>query len=86
MRSVLLLSLFVSGVTAAQPVPFPKLSAVQTKELEAGEVVVREVKPTDDRGIGAESMGVIDAPSHELAGHFPPISGVQLRPMFEANR
>jgi ribosome-associated toxin RatA of RatAB toxin-antitoxin module len=50
----------------AEPVPFPKLSEKETKKLEANEVVVREIKPTDNKGVGAESMGVIDAPTSEV--------------------
>ncbi len=66
MRTALLVSLFASALAFAQPVPFPKLSEKDTRKLEAGEMVVREFKPTDNRGIGVESYGIIDAPTHEV--------------------
>lgn len=50
----------------AQPVPFPKLSEGDLKKLEANEVVVREVTPTDNKGVAAVSMALIDAPTTEV--------------------
>jgi ribosome-associated toxin RatA of RatAB toxin-antitoxin module len=50
----------------AEPVPFPKLSEKELKKLEANEVVVRETKPTDNKGVGAEAMSLVDAPTREV--------------------
>lgn len=47
---------------AALPVTAPTLSEADKKKLEANEVVVHEKKPTDNRGVSAVAMGVIDAP------------------------
>lgn len=57
--------LFIA-VVLAQPVEFPKLSPAELKKLEAHEVVVRELKPTDNRGVAGETLGVIDAPPSEV--------------------
>lgn len=65
MRSVLFIA-FLSGAALAQPVAVPAFTEAETKKLEAGECVVHEVKPTDNKGIGVESFGVIDAPSTEV--------------------
>ena len=62
----LLLTVALSAVGSAQPVVLPVLTDVETRKLEVGGVVVREVTPTDNRGIGVESMGLIDAPSQEV--------------------
>jgi hypothetical protein len=65
MRSVLIIA-FLAGAAFAQPVVVPSFTEAETKKLEAGECVVHEVKPTDNKGIGVESFGVIDAPSTEV--------------------
>jgi hypothetical protein len=65
MRSVLFIA-FLSGAALAHPVAVPAFTEAETKKLEAGECVVHEVKPTDNKGIGVESFGVIDAPSTEV--------------------
>ena len=56
----------IPALSFGQAVPVPKLTAAETKRLDAFETVVHEVTPTDNRGIGIESMGVVDAPSHEV--------------------
>ncbi|MFO0598107.1 MAG: SRPBCC family protein [Myxococcaceae bacterium] len=67
MRSLVLLStLALATFARAEPVPFPKLSEKETKKLDSNEIVVREIKPTDNKGVGAESLGVIDAPTSEV--------------------
>ncbi len=66
MRLCLALALLLPALAAAEPVPFPKLTEHESKKLEAGELVVHEFKPTDNRGIGVESMRVIEAPTTEV--------------------
>lgn len=61
-----LLSLLISGFALAQPVEAPPLSSAETKKLEAGETVIHEVTPTDNKGIGVQSFGLVDAPSAEV--------------------
>ena len=57
----------ISAMSArAQPVEAPALTDAEKKELEAGEVVVHELKPTDGKGVCGRAMGVIDAPSTEV--------------------
>lgn len=65
LRAVLALSV-LSCSALAQPVTFPTLSAEDRQLLARRGVVIHETKPTDDRGIGAESMAVIDAPTSEV--------------------
>ena len=65
MRS-LLLSVFVSGLALAQPLELPKFTEAETKKLDLGETVIHEVKPTDNKGIGVEAFGIVDAPSTEV--------------------
>ena len=66
MRSAVLFSLLSSALAVAQPVVAPPLTEAETKKLDSGETVIHEVKPTDNKGIGVESFGVIDAPSSEV--------------------
>ena len=47
---------------AAPPLELPKLSDAEKKKLDENQVVMRELRPTDNRGVSAESLGVIDAP------------------------
>lgn len=54
------------AVVLAQPVEFPKLTPAELKKLEANEVVIRELKPTDNRGVSGETLGVVDAPTSEV--------------------
>lgn len=58
--------LLISGLALAQPLQLPTFTAGEAKKLEAGETVVHEVKPTDNKGIGVESFGLIEAPSTEV--------------------
>ena len=57
---------FLSVVALAQPLEYPKLSDAEKKKLDDHQVVIHELKPTDNRGVSAESMGVVDAPSTEV--------------------
>lgn len=57
--------LFIA-IVLAQPVEFPKLNPAELKKLEANEVVIRELPPTDNRGVSGETLGVVDAPSIEV--------------------
>lgn len=66
MRSLLVLFAACSFSAFAEPVPFPKLNEKETKKLDANEIVVRDLKPTDGKGVAAESLGVIDAPTSEV--------------------
>ena len=61
-----LLTTFVSHLALAQPIELPIFTPAETKKLDEGLTVVREVKPTDNKGIGVQSFGVVDAPSTEV--------------------
>ena len=56
----------MSGLALAQPLTLPAFTAEETRTLEAFETVVHEMKPTDNKGIGVESFGLIDAASTEV--------------------
>ena len=58
--------LLISGLALAQPLTLPSFTADETRKLEAFETVVHEMKPTDNKGIGVESFGLIDAASTEV--------------------
>ncbi len=66
--SARLLALFAltSAAVLAQPLEYPRLTDAEKKKLDEKGVVVHELKPTDGRGVSAESMGVVDAPSDEV--------------------
>lgn len=66
LRSGCLVSLVFSAAALAQPVEFPKLTAAELKKLDGNGVIIHELKPTDDKGVSAESIGVIDAPTTEV--------------------
>ncbi len=61
-----LFSFFASGLAFAQPIVLPAFTEAESKKLNAAETVVHEVKPTDNKGIGVQSFGIIDAPSTEV--------------------
>lgn len=61
-----LLSLLLSGPALAQPIQAPPLTQAETRQLEAGETVIHEARPTDNKGIGVRAFGLIDAPSAEV--------------------
>ena len=65
-RLLAVCSLLASVAALAQPVEFPKLTDDEKKKLDGNGVVIHELKPTDSRGVSAESIGVIDAPSTEV--------------------
>lgn len=50
----------------AEPLEAPKLTDAEVKKLDAGEMVLRDKKPTDGKGVAAISMGVIDARTSEV--------------------
>lgn len=50
----------------AQPVTVPALTEAEKKKLDGGGVILHELKPTDNRGVSAESFGVVDAPPSEV--------------------
>ena len=66
MRALLLLTLINAGLAVAQPLVLPPFTDAETKKLEAGETVVHDVKPTDNKGIGVQAFGLLDAPSTEV--------------------
>src|SRR3990167_7381591 len=66
MRALLLLPVLTSGLALAQPLAVPKFTEAEARKLDSGETVVHEVKPTDNKGIGVQSFGIIDAPSTEV--------------------
>lgn len=65
-RRVCALVCVLSMVALAQPVTAPTLSADEKKKLDEGGVLIRELRPTDNKGVSAESLGVVDAPSTEV--------------------
>ena len=58
--------LLLSGLALAQPLTVPSFTEAESKKLNAGETVVHDVKPTDNRGIGVQAFGIIDARSTEV--------------------
>ena len=56
--------LAVSAV--AEPISFPTLTDAEKQKLNTRGVVIHEVEPTGGRGIAAESMAVVDAPTAEV--------------------
>lgn len=63
----MLLGLCLVSLTAsAQVIEVPTFNEKELKKLAAGEMVLRDRKPTDNRGVAAESMAIIDAPSAEV--------------------
>lgn len=64
-RSVALVAVF-SVVASAQTLEAPALTDAEKKKLDAGEMVLRDKKPTDNKGVAAISMGVIDATTAEV--------------------
>lgn len=57
----------VSAVAvASEPLVGPALTEKELGQLDAGQVVVRRTEPTGNEGIGAESLGVIEAPLSEV--------------------
>lgn len=68
MRPLLVLStLLAPGLALAQPLAAPTaLTQAELGQLEKGEVVVHPQRPTDGKGIAAQSFGVVDAPTGEV--------------------
>jgi Polyketide cyclase / dehydrase and lipid transport len=66
LRSFLIVSLSLAAVARSQPVELPPLTDAEKKKLEAGEVVVHDLKPTDGKGVTGRALAVIDAPSTEV--------------------
>lgn len=53
----------VSGFAWAGPaITFPTLTDAEKKKLDEHQVVMHELKATDNRGVSAETIGVVDAP------------------------
>ncbi|MGV3621942.1 MAG: SRPBCC family protein [Archangium sp.] len=50
----------------AETLEAPKLTDAEKKKLDAGEMVLHDKKPTDNKGVAAISMGVIDATTAEV--------------------
>src|SRR5437899_1788929 len=61
-----LLSLLLAAATWAQPVESPKLTEDEKKKLDGNGVVIHELTPTDNKGVSAETIGVVDAPPVEV--------------------
>ncbi|MFO0596418.1 MAG: SRPBCC family protein [Myxococcaceae bacterium] len=66
MRALFVVTLSTALLARAEPVQLPTLTDAEKKKLDAGEVVVHELKPTDGRGVSGRAMAVIDAPSNEV--------------------
>ena len=58
--------LCAAGAAFADPLVAPTLDQEKTKKLEAGEVIVTMVKPTDNAGLAARSLGIVHAPTSEV--------------------
>ena len=65
-RLLFLLALLLPAAAWAQPVELPKLNDDEKKKLDVNGVVVHELAPTDGKGVSAETIGVIDAPTSEV--------------------
>lgn len=61
-----LLTVALATTALAGGVPTPRLSDAEKKKVEANGILVRERTPTDNRGVSAEAIGVIDAPPDEV--------------------
>lgn len=61
-----LLTLACAATAWAGGVAAPKLTDAEKKQLEANTVLVRERTPTDNRGVSAEAIGVVDAAPDEV--------------------
>lgn len=61
-----LITLLSATLALAQPVTAPALTDAEKRKLDTGGVITHELKPTDGRGVSAESMGVIDAAPDEV--------------------
>jgi hypothetical protein len=55
-----------SALATAQPVEVPTLTDDEKKKLDGGGVVIHDRKPTDNKGVSGEALGVIDAPTTEV--------------------
>jgi hypothetical protein len=66
LRSFLVLSLTLGAVARSQPVELPPLTDAEKQKLDAGEVVVHDLKPTDGKGVTGRALAVIDGPSTEV--------------------
>ena len=66
LRLCSLVSLLGSAAALAQPVDFPTLTEDEKKKLDGNGVVIHELKPTDNKGVSGEALGVIDAPPTEV--------------------
>lgn len=65
MRALVCLWVVTAAVARAE-LKVPPLTDAERAKLEKGEVVVHDKKPTDDKGVSAESLGLIDAPVDEV--------------------
>lgn len=61
-----LLTVALATTAWAGGVAAPKLSDAEKKQVEASGILVRERTPTDNRGVSAEAIGVVDAPPDEV--------------------
>lgn len=66
MRVVVFLTTLAAAGALAEPVTIPEFTAAEQKKLAAGDIVTRETKPTDNKGVGAMAIGVVDASSDEV--------------------
>lgn len=65
MRPAAVLLLLTATSSFAEPVVGPQLTDAEQKKLAEGGIVTRETKPTDNKGVGAMAIGVVDATSDE---------------------
>jgi uncharacterized membrane protein len=54
------------SLVSAQALSLPALTDAEKKQLEKLEAVIHPMKPTDNKGIGVKSFGVVDAPPSEV--------------------
>jgi hypothetical protein len=58
--------LLVSGLAHAGGITTPAITEANRARLDKLEVVIKELKPSDGKGVAFEAMGVVDAPSSEV--------------------
>ncbi len=67
--------LLLAGTAFAQPVGGPQLTEAEQKKLAAGEIVTRSLTPTDNKGVAAMAIGVVEGPTDEV---FPVVRDCKL--------
>jgi Polyketide cyclase / dehydrase and lipid transport len=66
MRAPIFALVFFAAAAHAGPITAPHVSDANKAKLDKNEVVIKELKPSDGKGVAFEAMGVIDAPTTEV--------------------